>query len=152
MKKYLKEEETLKKVASYVMRQVLAIITVISGENPLQNFFQLKKYGHIIVSNLHADNLQQAKNQICYENPIPEELFYLVDLYIFLKVEGHRWNYKRKIDTIWVKEGNGLKKFNETEYKAKEKYLFFIQKTVSDNIFLIQDFRKEFLKTFYSDE
>jgi len=119
-------------------------------EESLLKFFQLKKYGHIIVSNIHADNLQQAKNQICYENPVPEELFYLVDLYIFLKVEGHGWNYKRKIDTIWVKEGNGLKKFNETEYKAKEKYLFFLQKTVSDNIFLIQDFRKEFLKTFYS--
>ena len=108
----------------------------------------MKKYGHIIVSNLHADNLQQAKNQICYENPIPEELFYLVDLYIFLKVGGSGWNYKREI--VWIKEGNGFKKLNESEYKAKEKYLFFIQKTVSDNIVLIQDFRKEFLKTFFS--
>ncbi|MCD6407686.1 hypothetical protein J7L87_01375 [bacterium] len=117
------------------------------GEELLK-FFELKKYGHIIVSNLHADTLNEAKIQITRQNPVPEELFNSVELYIFLKVERKGWEYSRKIDKIWKREKGKYVEFVEGNFRPERKYIDFIKSTVSEDIFIMRDFRKAFVEFF----
>jgi hypothetical protein len=55
---------------------------------PLRRFFALHKQGHILATNLHANNLAQARDQICNDNGVPEEDFNAVDLFLFLGTSG----------------------------------------------------------------
>lgn len=117
---------------------------------PLLKFFEMRKYGHIIVSNLHADTIEEAKHQICVQNPVPEELFNSVDLYIFLNLERDGWDYKRKIGKIWKREGNKFLEFSDEKFVPEKKYSDFIQLVLSRDIFLMENFRKSFLEFFYT--
>ncbi len=42
----------------------------------LRNYFQLLDFGHILATNLHADDIDDAHNQICFENRVPENYFH----------------------------------------------------------------------------
>ncbi|MFC1582067.1 hypothetical protein ACFL4W_00880 [Planctomycetota bacterium] len=55
---------------------------------PLRRFFALHKQGHILAANLHADDLDQARSQICADNGVPQEDFNAIDLFLFLGVSG----------------------------------------------------------------
>ncbi len=62
----------------------------------LRTYCGLLDQGHILATNLHADNLEQAKNQVCNTNSVPGEHFNKFELLIFLRIEdgylkAHRW-------------------------------------------------------------
>ncbi len=56
--------------------------------DPLRMFFRLSGAGHIMATNLHADNLEQARAQICGSNGVPEEDFLKMNLALFLSAKG----------------------------------------------------------------
>jgi hypothetical protein len=62
----------------------------------LQSYCKLFDSGHILATNLHADYLEQARDQVCADNDVPIEHFNKFELLIFLGVEegyfkSHRW-------------------------------------------------------------
>ncbi|MCM8769991.1 MAG: hypothetical protein NC911_10075 [Candidatus Omnitrophica bacterium] len=64
----------------------------------LLSFFRLKKQGHLLSSNVHADTLEEARKQICELNQVPISLFHQIELYLFLRVEE---SGKRILETAW---------------------------------------------------
>ena len=61
----------------------------------LCDFFALSENGHILVGNMHIDNLEQAHDQICHQNDVPESQFRAINLFIFLRVEGEDSSVRR---------------------------------------------------------
>jgi len=107
----------------------------------LTHLFKLKEQGHIIASNLHADTYEAAKRQICTDNPVPEQMFNSIDLFVFLNVAGSR----RNISSVYTKTGTGHTPLNEKDMRPSElqPYLRFIENAVNKRVRLIRDFRKE---------
>jgi len=70
----------------------------------LITFFSLKNFGHLLVSNLHADTLQEVREQICLLHGVPEVLWEAVELHLFLKWKE---NGKRVVESVWWRTGNG---------------------------------------------
>jgi len=56
----------------------------------LTDLFGLPSSGHLVATNLHADTLEQARDQICVDNPVPVDVFDRFGLMLFLHVRG-RW-------------------------------------------------------------
>ena len=55
---------------------------------PLRDFFALAPQGHMLVGNIHADDLEETRAQICTANEVPEAQFRAVKLFAFVRVEG----------------------------------------------------------------
>jgi len=71
----------------------------------LRSYCDLSDRGHILATNLHADNLEQAKNQLCNTNDVPVGHFNKFELLIFLHAENHYQQAKRRIQEVY--SGNG---------------------------------------------
>ncbi|MSR83455.1 MAG: hypothetical protein EXS58_11115 [Candidatus Latescibacteria bacterium] len=54
----------------------------------LRDFFALSQQGHLLVGNLHADELEETRAQIVVANEVPEQQFRAVNLFAFIRVEG----------------------------------------------------------------
>ena len=61
--------------------------TYLWGQN-LRDFFALSQQGHMLVGNVHADDLEETRAQVCVANEVPEEQFRAVQLFAFVRVEG----------------------------------------------------------------
>jgi hypothetical protein len=61
--------------------------TYLWGQN-LRDFFALSERGHMLVGNVHADDLEETRAQVCVANQVPEAQFRAVNLYAFVRVEG----------------------------------------------------------------
>ncbi|MBM3278127.1 MAG: hypothetical protein FJY95_08595 [Candidatus Handelsmanbacteria bacterium] len=61
--------------------------TYLWGQN-LRDFFALSQRGHMLVGNMHTDDLEETRAQICATNEVPEAQFRSVNLYAFVRVEG----------------------------------------------------------------
>lgn len=61
--------------------------TYLWGQN-LRDFFALSQQGHMLVGNVHADDLEETRAQVCTTNEVPEEQFRAVHLFAFVRVEG----------------------------------------------------------------
>jgi hypothetical protein len=57
----------------------------------------------MLATNLHADTYEQARDQICQQNEVPEAALRRMNLMLFLSV--HRGG-RRRIENVW--ESNGL--------------------------------------------
>ena len=66
----------------------------------LRAFFALGDAGHTLVSNVHADNLDEIHHQIVEINQVPEEQFHAINLLIFICLEGGNPPQRRIKDTI----------------------------------------------------
>ncbi|MEI7904246.1 MAG: hypothetical protein WCI43_02390 [Candidatus Firestonebacteria bacterium] len=117
------------------------------GEEARQ-FFRLKSYGHILASNLHADNLEEARLQLVKQNGVKENEFNSVNLYLFLA-----YGVQRKVSSVWCsKEGephrevydgsklNARGLAGEKDLKISEEFLLEMDE---ENVHTIEDFRKE---------
>jgi hypothetical protein len=79
----------------------------------LRDFLALSEQGHMRVSNMHADDLDQAHAQICDRNGVPESHFRAVNLFVFIGVEGQdasAWRVnnasaRRYINEIFYSDG-----------------------------------------------
>jgi hypothetical protein len=55
----------------------------------------------LLATNLHADDIGEAKHQLCAGNGVPEGHFNAFELLIFLRVEGRPWNPRRRIARVY---------------------------------------------------
>ncbi|MFN2132184.1 MAG: hypothetical protein ACK2VD_16780 [Anaerolineae bacterium] len=69
-------------------------------------FLRLRKRGHIVVSNLHADTLQETYQQLCGEVGAEEEDVLRVDLKVYLSIQRTGpWSMQRWISQVYESDG-----------------------------------------------
>ncbi|MCH8291188.1 hypothetical protein IH992_08835 [Candidatus Poribacteria bacterium] len=54
----------------------------------LRDFFALSQQGHMLVSNMHANHLDEVHSQIVADNDVPEDQFRAVNLFVFIWMVG----------------------------------------------------------------
>ena len=70
----------------------------------LRQYFRLAGAGHMLATNLHADTYEQAREQICVTNGVPESSLRRMNLMFFLSV-GRQGRGKRRIEEVWESDG-----------------------------------------------
>jgi hypothetical protein len=71
-------------------------------------FFELAARGHIVASNLHADTLQETRDQLCRENRVPTAHLDAVTLKVYLRMErAGGWATRRWISQVYESDGKG---------------------------------------------
>ena len=123
----------------------------------LKSYCGLFEHGHILATNLHADNREQAKEQICDTNGVPEKHFNKFELLIFLRVESGYRNTNRWIEKVYSSDGSSAhelifhakkKPLNENvrHYLADPEYLASCRdflENIPPNVRTIEDTRRE---------
>jgi hypothetical protein len=72
----------------------------------LRAYFSLLDKGHVLATNLHADDLDEAREQICTENLVPAAHLNACNLALFVRM-GHRGRgTQRWIEKVYVSDGN----------------------------------------------
>jgi len=69
----------------------------------LKSYFALAQKGHILATNLHADTLEEARDQICGAGSVPEEAFRRMNLALFLRFDPSTG--RREIVEAWESDG-----------------------------------------------
>ena len=72
----------------------------------LRAYCGLFEHGHMLATNLHADNLEQAKNQVCNTNGVSNKHFNKFELLIFLRMESRYLKAKRWIEEVYSSNGS----------------------------------------------
>jgi len=72
----------------------------------LRAYCGLSDQGHILATNLHADNPEQARNQICNTNKVQSNHFNKFDLLIFLRIENGYLKVHRWIEEVYSSNGS----------------------------------------------
>jgi hypothetical protein len=72
----------------------------------LRAYCGLSDQGHILATNLHADNLEQAKNQVCKTNGVPSKHFNKFELLIFLRAQNGYLKTNRWIEEVYSSDGS----------------------------------------------
>ena len=73
----------------------------------LRGWCALARRGHVLATNLHADDLDEARRQVCGDNAVPGELFNRFDLLVFLRVIGGGSNGRRQVARVHAADGSG---------------------------------------------
>lgn len=124
----------------------------------LRAYCGLFEHGHILATNLHADNPGQAREQICDTNGVRSEHFNKFELLIFLRIENGYLKANRRIEEVYSSDGssghelifhaNKKKTLDENakHYLADPEYVaacrdFLTQR--SPNVSTIEDTRRE---------
>ena len=69
-------------------------------------FFRLAAQGHIIASNLHADTLEETRDQLCRENDVARAHLDGVALKVYLHVERTGgWAVWRRVSRVYESDG-----------------------------------------------
>jgi len=71
----------------------------------LRAYCALRDMGHLLAANLHADDLDEAREQVCSENAVPDIHFNRFDLILFLRVHGRQWNARRVVEKVYASSG-----------------------------------------------
>lgn len=71
----------------------------------LRDYCSLHSRGHILATNLHADNPEQTYDQICRQNSASDEDFRRFELLLFLDVQGGYFDPQRRISTVYSSDG-----------------------------------------------
>ena len=71
-----------------------------------RDFFALAARGHVIAGNLHADTLEETRDQLCLENGVAPAHLAAVTLKVYLHVDfADRWTVRRRVSLVY--ESNG---------------------------------------------
>jgi len=73
----------------------------------LRAYCRLFEKGHVLASNLHADDLPEARAQVCDANGVSEALFGRFDLAVFLRVGGRPGRARRTVEKVYAADGEG---------------------------------------------
>lgn len=68
----------------------------------LRAYSGLSEQGYLLATNLHADDVDEARAQVCIENGVPEKHFNAFDLLLFLRVEGHGFHATRTVSKVYA--------------------------------------------------
>ena len=72
----------------------------------LRAYFELPGAGHMLATNLHADTYEQARDQICSQNGVPEAHLRRMNLMFFLSVRRKSLRVRRRIEEVWASDGS----------------------------------------------
>ncbi len=73
-----------------------------------RDFFALTRRGYLVATNLHADTLEQTRQQLGGENGVPAADLERVHLKVYLRAErGPGWSYRRAVSAVWENDGSG---------------------------------------------
>ncbi len=67
----------------------------------LRNYCGLLDSGHILATNLHADDIDEIYDQLCTQNNVSQEHFNRFDLLIFIQTQGGYFDPQRHIGKIY---------------------------------------------------
>lgn len=83
----------------------------------LQAYCSLSDAGHMLASNLHADDIEEAYEQMCMDNRVPKAHFQGFELMLFLRVSGVYPERRRRIAKVYSSDGKGPHKrvFDDTQ-------------------------------------
>ena len=73
----------------------------------LRAYFELAGAGHMLATNLHADDYAEARQQICGDNDVPETHLQRMNLMLFLSVRRSGLQVRRRIASVWESDGSG---------------------------------------------
>ncbi len=71
----------------------------------LRHYFALPAAGHMLATNLHADTLEEAREQICRENGVGKTDFRSMNLVFFLGVHRSPCGTRRRVTDVWESDG-----------------------------------------------
>jgi len=71
----------------------------------LRAYCRLSENGHMLATNLHADDLEEARDQVCGDNDVPQEYFNRFEQLIFLSIEGTYPKIHRRIEKVYSSDG-----------------------------------------------
>ena len=71
----------------------------------LRDYCRLAEHGHMLATNLHADDLEEARHQLCGDNGVPVENFNTFELLLFLRVGARSLDSQRWVEKVY--SGNG---------------------------------------------
>jgi hypothetical protein len=74
-------------------------------DKDLRAYCALAGAGHMLSTNLHADYLDEARNQVCCQNGVPEVHFRAFRLVLFLRVQGGYCNARRWVESVHITDG-----------------------------------------------
>lgn len=75
-------------------------------DEALRQYCGLFERGHVLATNLHADDMGESRNQVCERNGVPIRHFNRFDLLIFLRVEGDLGRVARRVGLVCVSDGH----------------------------------------------
>lgn len=75
-------------------------------DDDLRRYCALHQKGYILATNLHADDINEARDQVCRQNRVSETHFNAFNLLIFLRVEGGFFGKRRCIDNVYDSNGS----------------------------------------------
>ncbi|MBI2505285.1 MAG: hypothetical protein HYW07_18885 [Candidatus Latescibacteria bacterium] len=138
--------------------------TYLWGQN-LRDFFALSQQGHMLVGNVHADDLEETRTQVCVTNGVPEEQFRAVKLFAFVRVEGvapgtGRVNdpvSRRFINEVYLSDGRaahqvvfthegGLAARAPRDVAHEQRCRRFLEETLAGTVRDINEVRRLFLR------
>ncbi len=71
-----------------------------------RDFFALTARGHTIATNLHADTLEETRDQLCLGNGVAPEHLTAVALKVYLRVDhSDRLAFKRRVSHVYESDG-----------------------------------------------
>ena len=106
-------DETIAAVAGGEVEGDFCLVCHEIGQGPYFSYLwgeELRRYcslldeGCLLATNLHADDLDEARHQICTQSGVPASHFNGFALQIFLRVEGSRFSPQRRIDTVYASQ------------------------------------------------
>jgi len=68
----------------------------------LRDYCALSQQGHMLATNLHADDLDEAREQVCGDNGVPLEHFHAFNLLIFLRIIGRFREMRRRVVKVYA--------------------------------------------------
>jgi len=71
----------------------------------LRAYCSLAGRGHVLATNLHADDMEDAKEQVCVENRVPVADFNAFHLLVFLRMDRRLGTARRRIDKVYASDG-----------------------------------------------
>ncbi len=66
-------------------------------DQDLRDFFNLSKVGHQLVGNVHADTVEETREQIVGACSVPEEQFHHINIIAFVWLEGYERGHSGRI-------------------------------------------------------
>ncbi|MCX7011068.1 MAG: hypothetical protein NTW86_00630 [Candidatus Sumerlaeota bacterium] len=71
----------------------------------LRAYCSLAEKGQMLAANLHADDAEEAREQICGQNRVPAAHFNTFRLQVYLRVERGGLRARRRIDKVYASDG-----------------------------------------------
>jgi len=111
----------------------------------LRAYFSLPRRGHMIATNLHADTLAQAREQVCGENGVPPSDFDAVEVFIFLAVDSAPGERRIRVREILCRDPDSGRHVPLSPRRTRDEearaWRSFLEELLREGVFLLEDVR-----------